>query len=328
VHERSVRLRPADRGVWDGIVGSSDEALGFHEWDWLDLQESVLGVVFQRLVVEVDGTPVGVFPVSRRSQHATRYYRPPFPFLGPLVPEPLLADTLKAFRRWQLRSGLAVAHGEFAPDLAGGSAAALDAAGWGRRDLQTVVVDLSHGSPDDLFAGCSSMRRRSLRKAEKNGVTVRAARPGELGQVLPVALAEAYAASGSPNPYPGRTAGLVEDWARDREDVLVLVGHVGDELAGSVVCLAGHRTALFWVGASLRRFRDARINDRLYLGMLEWAIAQGAEQMDLCGSVHDGIRDYKLTFGGVERDYVVGESSLAPSALLSFARSARRRLSS
>jgi GNAT superfamily N-acetyltransferase len=168
------------------------------------------------------------------------------------------------------------------------------------------------------------MRRRSLRKAVRNGVVSRPAHPGELASLLDLALREAYGAHDETNPYPPHTGRLVEEWGAGREGFAVFTGLVEGEPAGVVTVVAQHGTALFWVGATLRRFQRSGVNDLLYQSMLEWAVQHGCRRMDLCGSVDEGIRRYKLSFGGEEQPYLVVESAVLPQGAFRAARSLLR----
>ena len=75
-----MRLRVTeDRDLWDAVVTDSAGATAFHAWDWLDLQERVLGGTFERLLVWADGRPVGVFPVGRPRARSLGQMAAPFP---------------------------------------------------------------------------------------------------------------------------------------------------------------------------------------------------------------------------------------------------------
>lgn len=327
MRSRSVRLRLTDeRDLWDGLVRSSPGGLLFHEWGWLDLQEEVLGGTFERLVVLDADVPVGVFPVARRSPRSRSRMPVPFPFLGPLVPAAALGPTFEAFARRQLVRGPMVCHVDLGPLLSAGAHPHLRGSGIHLWEERTVVIDLTHMDPHDIECGFARMRRRNIRKATQSGGSVRVAEPGELTTMLPALLDEAYAGRGACNPYPTRIGRMVEQWALGREDVAVFVGLVDDEPAGIQVVLSGNGTALYWVGASWRRFRTVDVTALLYRRCLQWAVERGCTRFDLCGSVDAGVRDYKLTFGGVEESYLTVESSPLPTRVIEPARRLRSRL--
>jgi CelD/BcsL family acetyltransferase involved in cellulose biosynthesis len=316
-----------DRTTWDDLVRGATGALPFHDWDWLDLQEQVLGVGYVRLLVLVEDEPIGVLPVPRSSPRSPTSPMLPYPFLGPLVPAEWLLETLRAFRRWQWRHGLVVGRMEFGPDVTDAARTPLRAAGFGFRESRSVSVDLTHGSTEEMFRRFTKDRRRDVRRAVRDGASVRPAAPGELTSLLSRVLKEAYQSHGVANPYPEHTGRLFESWASGRDDVSVFTALVDDEPAGVQVGLGGHPTAIAWVGASLRRFRDANVNSLLYLRVMEWALEQGCKKIDFCAVVDPGVARYKLAFGGVERPYLLADSTLIPQKVRLGLRDARDRLS-
>lgn len=319
---KTVSLRPTtDSAVWDDLVHSFHGGLPFHEWAWLDFQEQVLGGVFKRLLVYLDDRPVGILPVPVRSPDRWRKLPVPFPMLGPLVPASLWQETFEAFRRYQLRSGPVTAQLDLGPLIMQEARGAVAAAGCRAHEDATVVVDLSHGSVDELHAAFSSMRRRAIRRAARDGASVRVAEPGEMTRLLPQLLSEAYGAHDVASPYPADIGALLEDWSRDRDDIAVFTGLLEGEPAGMQVVLGSGPTALYWMGASWRRFRGVDVSALLYQRIMEWSIEQGCERIDLCGRVDEGVLKYKLSFGGVERPYLSVESSPMPTGLLEVARS-------
>jgi len=323
-----VKLRPTDRRIlWDELVRSSAGGLQFHEWAWLDLQEQVLGGTIDRLLVYLDGRPVGVLPVPRQAPTSWTRLSIPFPFLGPLVPADLLQATLEAFRRHQLRCGPAVSHMDLGPFISQGGVAAATAAGCRAWNESTVTIDLSHGSVDQLEANFSKWRRRGIRRAARDGGSVRVAEPGELTRLLPRILDEAYAAHDTDNPYPEQLGHLVEEWASGRDDIAAFTALVNGEPAGMHVVLGSGETALCCFGATWRRFRGVDVSGLLYQRCMAWSIERGCSTLDLCGSVDEGVREYKMSFGGVEQNYLVIESSPLPAVAVGVARSLRKRIS-
>jgi hypothetical protein len=320
-----VRLeRTTDTVAWDDMVDSLTPEPAFHRADWLDLQSRLNGFVVERLLVLDGDRPIGVVPIPRRSQRSIEGIDAPFPYLGPLVPGDRLGATITALRAWQRRNGVVISHLEFGPAAPAATLEALTSAGVQAHADSTVLVDLDHGSPDALRAGYSSLRRRDIRRAVRDGASVRDARPGELATLLPRVLEEAFHAHGKPSPYPEDVGEQVEAWAKGRSDVGTFTALVNDEPAGVQVVLGGGEIALAWVGACLRAYRNANPNVLLYDRLLEWALETGHHAVDLVGRVDEGVLRYKLAFGGVETPYTVARSTLIPQPLLSAASRARR----
>lgn len=317
----TTRLVPASSGPeWDALTRSVDGATEFHSWAWLQLTETLFDVRIERLMVLQQGLAIGVFPVVR-SRARVKTFSLPFPFLGPLVPADHLSSTIDALRAWQMRHGLLVASFDLAP----GVPVAADRV---RRPGVTVVedasivVDLAHGSEERVVDHYSRMRKRSVKRSLAAGSGVRDAAPGELASLLGPVLEEAYGARGVASPYPPDTGAKVEAWAAGRDDVQVLTAVVDDEPAGVLVILTGSDVALSWVGGCLRRFRDAGPNVLLYHEQLLRSVRAGSTSMDLVGSVDDGIRDFKMAYGGHEAPYLRVQSRIGPQMLWRVARGA------
>ncbi len=248
----------------------------------------------------------------------------PFPYLGPIVPAELLVPAVAAFRRWQLRERLVFAHIELGPYAAAGTVAQLTSAGLLVQEESTLLVDLSHGSLEQMRANYSSLRRRDIHRAVRDGASVRDAEFGEVADLLPRVLSEAFSAHGKPSPYPENVGEQFERWAAQREHVGAFTALVDGELAGVQVVLGGGEVAVAWAGGCLRQFRDANPNVLLYDRLLEWSLEHGCRAVDLCGRVDEGVQHYKAAFGGTPHPYAFAESTLVPRAMLSAAGRLRR----
>ena len=217
----------------------------------------------------------------------------PFPFLGPLVPDEVLPQALRAWHRRQWRHGPPLARFDVGPRLADRWQRPLLDAGCEVRQLDTVVIDLAHGSATDLQAAYpQSPQVPETRCRGRGGGTPIGS--GEVSELLPRLLVEAYEARGSHSPYPNHTGRLVEEWLHGRQDAVALTAEVHGEPAGTLVVLGGHSTALAWVGGCFRRFRDLSANVLLYHASYLWSLEQGCSRIDLCASVDEGVLRFKL----------------------------------
>jgi len=311
----SIRFaETSDPREWDALVAAHPGATGFHDWAWLELQSAIFGWRFHPLIVSHDGTAVGVFPVLLRPGRIPRPADPPFPFVGPLVPAPLLVDTLRAFRSWQLRHGVPIVRFDLGPAVTPDDAD-LERAGVEWTADRTYVVDLSHGSPEQLVAGMNRNARRSLRVAGAHAVEVRPAAPGETTAFLPRVLSESYEVRGVPSPYPAEIGERIERWAAGRDDVHIGAAVVDGVTSGVMVALGRHPVVSVWAGGTLREHRAANPSTSLYHDILRWSLERGHPAADLVGRVDDGIARFKAGLGATERTYVTVTSSPLPRAV-------------
>lgn len=318
-----MRLRRCENSSqWDALVDSFDESLLFHSWAWLDLQERVLGVVFERHVLERSGEPVGVFPIARHTARSLSSPGLPYPFQGPLAPADVAHEVAPALRGRQRRGGLLLERFDVGPLLAHNWRAALEQSGCVVNPFETVVVDLGgHETGEGLLSTYSRNHRRSISRAKAAGCVIRPAHPGEVAASLWPLLTEAYGSHGDECPYPVHVGPLLEEWAGGRDDVGLLAAEVQGELAGLLVVLGGRPTALAWVGGCFRRFRNLSANALLHHEMLVWALRRGHRRLDFLGGVGDaGVRRFKLGFGGELLAGLRVESSLVPQRPLAAVR--------
>lgn len=319
--------RTRDARGWDALVAAHPGATGFHDWDWLELQAASFDWRFEGLVVTLDDTAVGVFPVLLHPGPLRRPVQAPFPFAGPLVPEHLLAATLRAFRRWQLRHGVLVARYDLGPGAAVDAGSATTRAGVLGSPDRTYVVDLVDRTVEQLEMGMKRGARQALRVAERKGVEVRASEPGELTAFLPVVLSESYSSRGVPSPYPADIGARVERWASGRDDVYTATALVDGAVAGVIVALTRHPVVTGWAGGTLRAFRSVNPSTPLFFDLLRYALERGHTAVDLVGWVDEGISRFKMSLGATERPFTTVVSSPLPSAVRTAAIALRQRMS-
>lgn len=324
----TIRFRPTrDAAEWDALVAAHPGATGFHDWGWLTLQAELFDWRFEPLVVLIDGAAVGVFPVLLHHGALRRPVQAPFPFVGPLVPEHLLAATLRAFRRWQLRHGVLVARYDLGPDAAVAPASATTRAGVLGAPDRTYVVDLVDATIERLEQGMKRGARQALHVAERKGVRIRPSEPGELTEFLPLVLSESYSSRGVPSPYPDDIGARIERWAAESGDVHTATALVDGVVAGVIVALTRHPVVTGWAGGTLRAFRSVNPSTPLYFDVIRHALEHGHTAVDLVGWVDEGISRFKMSLGATERPFTTVVSSPLPPAVRTGALALRQRVS-
>lgn len=317
----SVRFAHAkDPVMWNRLAREQPGGTSFHEWSFLDLQQQIFGVVVERWVVQIDGRPIGILPLARRSRRSPRSPYLEFPFLGPAVPAAHVEAVLRAARRQQWRRGMVLVHFDVAPSLSAAVEAAAHRLPQRIRQDGTVQIDLTHGSEQQLDTGMSKSRRRLIRRSIDEGVEVRRARTGEIAAMLGPSLEAAYTRRGAHNPYPLDVGAAIERWAADRTDVLLAVATFGGEIVAAVVALSSHPVAVAWVGARAPGALDQSADAVLTRFVMLTAMQAGHAALDLAGRVDDDVEQYKLRFGGTAVPYLTVDSSLIPTKALAAVR--------
>jgi hypothetical protein len=316
--------RSTDRETWGAVVASVPGGTAFHELSWLELQADAFGWHFEPLEVVEDGRVIGVVPIMLRSRITRRSAALPFPFVGPLVAERRLLDALREVRRWQARHGAPFIRLDFGPGSPPGTAERLGAAGYESVPELTFVVEFENRSLDDLRVAMNRNTRRSIDAAEEKGVTVRPTLDGEVAELLPQILDEAYGGKGIAPAYPRAIGQHIESWRTGRDDVYARTALVDGEPAGLLVALGGLPVVMGWAGGCLRAFRHANPNTVLHFDLIRWAYNRGNTAVDLVGYVDEGVSRFKRSLGATEAPYLSATSSLIPRAGLTLLRKLTR----
>jgi vancomycin resistance protein VanK len=188
----------------------------------------------------------------------------------------------------------------------------------------TLIIDLAGRTEADLLAGMSAKRRGRIRRAQRAGVTVRAAREDEIRTDLNAMLEEVFSRQDLPVPYPAATTGLM--WERYHADPRVRMTaacYEGEAVAFSISIGDGVR-ANSWLAAGSDRLRNYNPLALLYWEDILWAARSGYQEYDLVGNPNPGIADYKRQFGAVERAYPVARRE--NSRIMAWARATYERL--
>ena len=290
-----------DAARWAEAARASGQPLHpFAGYGWLELAAQLTGTSFVPIVVRDGAGDVGVVPwLERRRGPLKTVNALPFPYAGPLVPAELLAGTVRALRQRSRRERVVREEFGLAPTTAY-SAPDLTAAGHTVRVDETYLVDTGQ-SLETLTGQLSQACRKSLRKAERDGVVVDTRHDGgTLGRVVAAAHGARGISSGYADtfPSPAELAGRGFDlhWTVARQPD-------GTEM-GSLLTVADGGTAFLWLGGVLPEHRTSRANVLLYWDAIRWAHEQGIRTVDMVGVPDPGIGRFKSQFGGTLHPYV------------------------
>src|SRR5690348_6925093 len=186
----------------------------------------------------------------------------PFPYLGPLVPAPLLFDALRALDAYQRRNGIGLIQLGFAPQSCVDTAA-LEAAGFSVRVDTTMMLPLAGRGEKELRDGLTSHGKKNLKRAERD-VTLGPSTEQEITQELPDLMLEVFAPRHQSPPYPPEAAALVWQRYHDDPEARMVTAYCGGQPAAISITIADGRRAYFWQGASRNRFRNANPNALVY----------------------------------------------------------------
>ena len=302
---------------WAAACRASGQPVSpFHTYPWLELAADMTGTRFTPLIVRSHGVDVGVAPwLSRRRGPVQTVNWLPFPYLGPLVPSPVLAATMRRLGRRALRDRAVVQQFQFGPESHERPAAAVH--GFEITMDCTWLVDTTKPEAA-LLAGLDKTSRKKIRQVERQGYRIEEFTIGESqiegsqskehrhgGPILERVISAIFARRDLPVPYPHHfppelaalnRLGLQAHWT---------VAVLGDVEVGALVALMYEGAAVAWVGGVLPEHQASNVNVLLYWEMIQWARAQGARSLDLVGIPNSGIDQFKSQFGGTRTSYPV-----------------------
>ena len=168
---------------------------------------------------------------------------------------------------------------------------------------QTWVVDLRVGK-DVVWDRMEGRARTAVRKAEKNGVTVRHAGPRDLAAYYDIHCAT-YNRTGI-TPHPKRYFNVIWTKFLPTDRALILVAeHEGKPVAMETFGVFKNQ-GLYWTGASTDTGLDLEANSLLQWHAIMWMIERGfsfyetGEAFPHAKSGKEkGLNDFKRSFGGV-----------------------------
>lgn len=175
---------------------------------------------------------------------------------------------------------------------------------------QTWVVDLS-GGEETVWKGMEGRARTAVRKAEKAGVTVRAAVPADL-PVYYRLHRETYRRTGVP---PHSEAYFEAIWSRflAKDFARVWIAGLNGEPVAAENFGVYKNAAIYWTGAANAKGLEAEANSLLQWKAMQWMMRNGIKWYEtgeafpqFSDGKYKGISDFKKSFGGSLYPYFKG----------------------
>jgi CelD/BcsL family acetyltransferase involved in cellulose biosynthesis len=294
-----IRLELAASGAdWEDACACFPEATAFHRYDFLSAVAPGLHCTFEPLVIYAGNQRVGIAPLL------VREYGPfcvlnqvPFPYVGPLVPAPLVAGTLAALSA-EARRRRALDHYQFFPP----AAAPPEVDGFRLKLGRTFVIPLRDRSDADLMKGMDSTRRKEIRRAERLGLRIHEASLEDF-RLMDVWNQQLYAAQGLPPGYPPGCYERIFRALGGAPGATFYSARVEGRTVGVQINVASSCRVYAWQAGIDGSFRSPSPQTTLMWHTAVQARDSGAIELDLVGAPSDGIATYKLRLGAEERHY-------------------------
>jgi hypothetical protein len=248
---------------------------------WLDFIQSFTDgeVVIAR--IEQNGLPVGYFTGVLFRRYGLPILGSPFPgwttpFMGfNLTPGFPRACLLKPLERWAFEE-LGCLHLEirdrylFAEDVNG--------LNFRQTTFRGYLSDLT-ASEDLIFAGMASCRRRAIRKAEKNGLTVEVASPDGFAEEYYEQVSDVFGRQGLTPTYSlERVQKLIKHVHPSGDLLLARVKESGGRTIAAGIYAGFGRLSYYWGSGSLGKYQFLRPNELLHWFALRYWKNKGAQE--------------------------------------------------
>jgi CelD/BcsL family acetyltransferase involved in cellulose biosynthesis len=286
--------------LWTSFVEGHPSALPFHHPAWSEVLATAYRFdAYGLALVDADARIEAALPLIRLGRLASRRRGVSLPFTDwcpPLIAGGVDPDEV-ALRLEQVRRAASLASLEVRDGLAGG-------VGYGTVQGYRHVLALG-SDPDAVFAGFDSSRvKRKLRRADREGVTVRRSESArELLDVFYPLHVATRRRLGVP-VQPRRFFEALGQRFLERGLGFVVTARRGDDPVSSAVILAWNRSMIYKFSASDRTHGDIGAGQAVVWEAVRWGCENGHLDFDFGRTElgHEGLRVFKRAWGGEERD--------------------------
>ena len=289
-------IDPRESPEWGAFAAERPGASVFHSTAWSHVLTDSYRYRPSYLIARQEGEVIGGVPLMVVKSLLTTKRLVSLPFsdmCAPLLPEGELADEmLLALREeadWSGAKGL---------ELRGGTEFGLEAIGFANgTSFLNHVIDLD----DEMEGRLHSSAKRAIRKAEKEGVTVRAGESLADTRAFYELMVLTRRKHGL-LPQPWRFfQNIHRHFLEDGSGRLLLAEKDGRVIAGDL--LLGFRDQLVYkFNASDPAHLQLRPNNLLLWHAMQFGLANGYKMLDLgrCDEDNEGLRRFKLLWGSRE----------------------------
>ena len=288
-----VNLTPEE---WSKTHASFPDAIVYQTPAWLAfLAETQRGRPILAALKEGDQT-LGYFSGLVVRQFGLKILGSPFrgwtcPYMGfNLLPSVPRTTAIKALRGFAFRD-LGCVHFEVVDPFT----RLEDVAGLGLHHEMhaTYEVDLTQ-SEDVIFEKMNHYRRRDIRRAEKNGLSIEEAHDHEFADEYAEQLKDVFAKQNLvPTFGVERVRALIKHMKPTGMLLMLRARDCERRCVATALFLGMNQTAFYWGGASWRQYQSLHPNELLQWYSMRYWKGRGAKSYNLVGTM-----DFKARFGG------------------------------
>ena len=271
-------------------------ATPFHSVEWLTALENSLGIKCETAMFYENSDLVGVCPLFPKKIAVMKIYFSPIfgtetAYLGVLGKD--LSGMLNSLKEKA---------GDFfviqPPDLK------VSVRGFAVENKDTIITNLDAASADEHFKRVRKGHRYDTKKSEKEGVAISEDYSNEAISEYYKLLKQTYAKS-EYAPLPESFYQEVISALHSKDKIkLLFAEYEGKKIAGAAFPYTGE-TAYYWTGGSRKEkeYTSLYPNNLLQWELIKWAYRQGIKKYDMLGGSLEGIKQFKLGWGGNLQSY-------------------------
>ncbi len=281
---------------YSDFVENFSSATPFHTVEWLTALENSLGNKCEVAMFYEGADLIGVCPLFKKNVSLMKIYFSPIfgtetAYLGVLGKD--LSGMLNALKQKV---------GDFfviqPPNLK------VSVRGFLVENKDTIITPLDSASAEEHFKRVRKGHRYDTKKAEKDGVTISEDySKGAISEYCKM-LAQTYGKSDYA-PLPESLYQDVISSLHEKNQIKFLFAeYEGKRIAGGVFPYFND-TVYYWTGGSRKEkeYTSLYPNNLIQWELIKWGYEQGLKNYDMLGGSHEGIRQFKLGWGGNLQSY-------------------------
>jgi len=186
-----------------------------------------------------------------------------------------------------------------------------------KEQAETIITKLDKLNAEEHFKTVKKGHRYCVKKAEKDGITVEEDYSDSAIDSYYDLLVSTYDAS-KYKPLPKEFYKDIIQRLHEKNKIKVLFAKYSGKTIGCAAFPYTNKNIYYWTGASLKgEYAKLYPNNAIQWHLITWAYEQGFEKYDMLGASIEGIRNFKLGWGGELVNYTRIYSSTALKAAAS-----------
>lgn len=294
---------------WNLVLKNSSDATIFHTPEWINLVAVEDNLNCEVLFCYKDNKPAGVFPyyIKKEKVFLKKVTTSAFetPYGGPISIDTDRREILNALviahkKKYLFLSSNIVLPPDYQIDVFSRQSCII-------RNKETLQVSIER-SKEELWNNLHNMKRRNIKKALKNNITIKSTGI-EYVRDFHSMLAATYNRLKLPPPKPINFYTNLFELLEPLERINLLMAFKDDKPIGAAIFLFFKDSIIYWQGASYEEYMKYAPNDLIHWNVIENGTKSGFKKYNMLhfhdsnGDEITSLKNYKLSFGTALHKY-------------------------